>query len=31
LLLFNGDEMKFQFLEIKRNESCPVCSSLYSA
>jgi adenylyltransferase/sulfurtransferase len=29
LLLFNGDEMKFQLLEVRRNESCPVCSSLY--
>ena len=27
LLLFNGDDMKFQLLEIRRNESCPVCSS----
>jgi len=26
LLLFNGDDMKFQLLEIRRNESCPVCS-----
>jgi molybdopterin/thiamine biosynthesis adenylyltransferase len=26
LLLFNGDNMKFQLLEIRRNESCPVCS-----
>jgi adenylyltransferase/sulfurtransferase len=31
LLLFNGDEMKFQLLEVRRNESCPVCSSLYPA
>jgi len=30
LLLFNGDDMKFQLLEIKRNESCPVCSPLYT-
>jgi adenylyltransferase/sulfurtransferase len=30
LLLFNGDDMKFQLLEVRRNESCPVCSSLYS-
>jgi len=30
LLLFNGDDMKFQLLEIKRNESCPVCSPLYA-
>jgi len=26
LLLFNGDDMKFQIHEIRRNESCPVCS-----
>jgi len=26
LLLFNGDDMKFRLLEIRRNESCPVCS-----
>jgi len=26
LLLFNGDDMKFQVREIRRNESCPVCS-----
>ncbi|MBA7599210.1 Molybdopterin-synthase adenylyltransferase [subsurface metagenome] len=26
LLSFNGDNMKFQFHEIRRNESCPVCS-----
>ncbi|MGD9117345.1 MAG: HesA/MoeB/ThiF family protein [Dehalococcoidia bacterium] len=26
LLLFNGDNMKFQLLEIRRNQSCPVCS-----
>ena len=26
LLLFNGDDMKFQVYDIKRNESCPVCS-----
>jgi molybdopterin/thiamine biosynthesis adenylyltransferase len=30
LLLFNGDDMKFQVLEIRRNESCPVCSPLYT-
>ncbi len=30
LLLFNGDDMKFQLLEIKRNEDCPVCSPLYA-
>jgi molybdopterin/thiamine biosynthesis adenylyltransferase len=30
LLLFNGDDMKFQLLEVRRNESCPVCSSLYT-
>lgn len=30
LLLFNGDDMKFQVREIRRNESCPVCSSLSS-
>jgi adenylyltransferase/sulfurtransferase len=29
LLRFNGDDMKFQLLEIRRNESCPVCSPLY--
>lgn len=28
LLLFNGDDIKFQVYDIKRNESCPVCSSL---
>jgi molybdopterin/thiamine biosynthesis adenylyltransferase len=28
LLLFNGDDMKFQLLEVRRNEACPVCSSL---
>jgi molybdopterin/thiamine biosynthesis adenylyltransferase len=27
LLIFNGNDMKFQFYEIKRNESCKVCSS----
>jgi molybdopterin/thiamine biosynthesis adenylyltransferase len=26
LLLFNGDDMKFRVHEIRRNESCPVCS-----
>ena len=26
LLLFNGDDMKFQVYDIKRNESCQVCS-----
>jgi adenylyltransferase/sulfurtransferase len=26
LLLFNGDELKFRVLEIKKNENCPVCS-----
>jgi adenylyltransferase/sulfurtransferase len=26
LLLFNGDDIKFQVYEIRRNESCPVCS-----
>ncbi len=26
LLLFNGDDMKFQLHEIKRDESCPVCA-----
>lgn len=26
LLLFNGDDLKFQVYDIKRNESCPVCS-----
>jgi molybdopterin/thiamine biosynthesis adenylyltransferase len=30
LLIFNGDDMKFQLLEIKRNESCPVCSQRLS-
>ena len=30
LLLFNGDDMKFQALEIRRNEGCPVCSPLYA-
>ena len=30
LLLFNGDDMKFQLLEIKRNEGCPVCSPTLS-
>jgi molybdopterin/thiamine biosynthesis adenylyltransferase len=30
LLLFNGDDMKFQLLEVRRNESCPVCSPLYT-
>jgi len=30
LLLFNGDNMKFQLLEVKRNEGCPVCSPLYA-
>jgi molybdopterin/thiamine biosynthesis adenylyltransferase len=30
LLLFNGDDMKFQLREIRRNESCPVCSPLYT-
>jgi molybdopterin/thiamine biosynthesis adenylyltransferase len=30
LLLFNGDDMKFQLLEIRRNENCPVCSPLYA-
>ena len=29
LLLFNGDDMKFQVHEIRRNESCPVCSPLW--
>lgn len=29
LLLFNGDDMKFKVLEIRRNESCPVCSPLF--
>ena len=26
LLLFNGDDVKFQVYDIKRNEGCPVCS-----
>jgi len=26
LLLFNGDDIKFQIYEIRRNETCPVCS-----
>jgi adenylyltransferase/sulfurtransferase len=26
LLLFNGDDIKFQVHEIRRNENCPVCS-----
>lgn len=30
LLLFNGDNLKFQVREIRRNESCPVCSPLVS-
>jgi len=30
LLIFNGDDMKFQLREIKRNESCPVCSPTLS-
>jgi adenylyltransferase/sulfurtransferase len=30
LLLFNGDDMKFQLREIRRNEGCPVCSPLYA-
>jgi molybdopterin/thiamine biosynthesis adenylyltransferase len=28
LLLFNGDDIKFQVHEIRRNESCPVCSQV---
>jgi adenylyltransferase/sulfurtransferase len=28
LLLFNGDDLKFHVYDIKRNESCPVCSSV---
>jgi adenylyltransferase/sulfurtransferase len=31
LLLFNGDDMKFQLREIRRNQSCPVCSPLYNS
>jgi len=27
LLSFNGDDMKFQVYEIRRNESCHICSS----
>ncbi len=30
LLSFNGDDMKFRVHEIRRNESCPVCSPLYA-
>ena len=30
LLFFNGDDMKFHVLEIRRNEGCPVCSPLYA-
>ncbi len=26
LLLFNGDDIKFQIYDIKKNENCPVCS-----
>jgi molybdopterin/thiamine biosynthesis adenylyltransferase len=26
LLIFNGDDTKFRVYEIRRNESCPVCS-----
>jgi molybdopterin/thiamine biosynthesis adenylyltransferase len=29
LLLFNGDDIKFRVYEIRRNESCPVCSQLF--
>ena len=29
LLSFNGDNMKFQVYDIKRNESCPVCSPAF--
>ena len=29
LLLFNGDDIKFQVYDVKRNESCPVCSSVW--
>ena len=29
LLLFNGDDIKFQVHEIRRNQSCPVCSPLW--
>jgi adenylyltransferase/sulfurtransferase len=28
LLLFNGDDIKFQVHEIRRNENCPVCSQV---
>jgi adenylyltransferase/sulfurtransferase len=28
LLLFNGDDIKFRVHEIKRNESCPICSQV---
>ena len=28
LLLFNGDDMKFRIYDIKRNESCKICSSV---
>ncbi len=30
LLSFNGDEMKFQVRQISRNESCPVCTPVFS-
>ncbi len=28
LLIFNGDDIKFSIFEIRRNESCPVCSQV---
>jgi molybdopterin/thiamine biosynthesis adenylyltransferase len=28
LLIFNGDDIKFRVYEIRRNESCPVCSKV---
>jgi adenylyltransferase/sulfurtransferase len=30
LLFFNGDDMRFRVREIRRNESCPVCSLMFS-
>lgn len=28
LLLFNGDDMKFRNYEIRRSETCPICSAI---
>jgi molybdopterin/thiamine biosynthesis adenylyltransferase len=28
LLLFNGDDIKLRFYDIKKNENCPVCSPM---